>query len=325
MTIKAFNAGSLALSEIQAEFGGSNPIGLDEYYAGGSFVNSGILGYPNGSPVAIPTSGAISVSNFYGARREPTGPECANYFWTYRGGLVRYNGDSGGFPGNDYRINNPNARYVNSVTNNWSYSNAGLPTTSEFFTILSVSSGNIASNGGIQGGPGVSGSTAYELIFNPAREVWVGDGGPSAAGSPYGVSYKITWYRGQVNTVTNTSLTTAHGGGNNGAWTGQFLIPGKYMYPDVSINFDPNGTRVVGPGSISVTVIERGGNGSSPIPNPSGLGQIMTADMWWYNAAGWQVGTNISAATPANMTWSGNNGGLGGWTPRVAFTLNRFF
>ena len=34
MTIKSFNQGSLSLSEIQAEFGGSNPISLSEYYAG---------------------------------------------------------------------------------------------------------------------------------------------------------------------------------------------------------------------------------------------------------------------------------------------------
>ena len=34
-------SGALALSEIQTEFGGSNPISLSEYYAGGSNVSSG--------------------------------------------------------------------------------------------------------------------------------------------------------------------------------------------------------------------------------------------------------------------------------------------
>ncbi len=49
MTIKS--SGPLSLSEIQAEFGGSNPISLTEYYG----VASG-----------IPTSGRISISDFYG-------------------------------------------------------------------------------------------------------------------------------------------------------------------------------------------------------------------------------------------------------------------
>lgn len=49
MTIKS--SGPLSLSEIQAEFGGQNPISLTEYYG----VASG-----------IPTSGRISISDFYG-------------------------------------------------------------------------------------------------------------------------------------------------------------------------------------------------------------------------------------------------------------------
>jgi hypothetical protein len=60
MTIKT--SGSLAFSEIQAEFGGSNPISLSEYYAGGAYVPAGTSG-TNG---AVPSSGPISVSNFYG-------------------------------------------------------------------------------------------------------------------------------------------------------------------------------------------------------------------------------------------------------------------
>ena len=55
-------SGALSLSDIQTEFGGSNPISLSEYYAGGLYVPSGTSG-TNG---AVPTSGAISLSNFYG-------------------------------------------------------------------------------------------------------------------------------------------------------------------------------------------------------------------------------------------------------------------
>ena len=54
------NSGSLAFSQIQGEFGGSNPIGLNEYYRGGSLVPS------HANTSGIPSSGQISVNQFYG-------------------------------------------------------------------------------------------------------------------------------------------------------------------------------------------------------------------------------------------------------------------
>lgn len=56
------SSGALALSAIQTEHGGSNPISLSEYYAGGANVPAGTSG-TNG---AVPSSGAISFSKFYG-------------------------------------------------------------------------------------------------------------------------------------------------------------------------------------------------------------------------------------------------------------------
>lgn len=61
-------SGPLTLSDIQGEFGGSNPISLSEYYAGGGLVPSGTSG-TNGP---VPTSGTISISNFYGTSNTPT-------------------------------------------------------------------------------------------------------------------------------------------------------------------------------------------------------------------------------------------------------------
>jgi len=60
---------SINLSNIQTEFGGSNPISLSEYYAGGSYVASGTIGYPGGNATNIPSSGQISFDNFHGAVR----------------------------------------------------------------------------------------------------------------------------------------------------------------------------------------------------------------------------------------------------------------
>lgn len=56
------SSGPLSLSDIQTEFGGSNPISLSEYYAGGAYVPAGTTGTYG----AVPSSGTISIQNFYG-------------------------------------------------------------------------------------------------------------------------------------------------------------------------------------------------------------------------------------------------------------------
>lgn len=56
------SSGAIKLSEIQTEFTGSNPISMSEYYRGGAYVTSNNTG--------VPTSGAISISQFYGTKRE---------------------------------------------------------------------------------------------------------------------------------------------------------------------------------------------------------------------------------------------------------------
>ena len=56
------SSGVIALSDIQTEFGGSNPISLSEYYRGGAYTTA--------NNTSVPTSGAISLSNFYSAVRQ---------------------------------------------------------------------------------------------------------------------------------------------------------------------------------------------------------------------------------------------------------------
>jgi hypothetical protein len=55
-------SGAISLANVQTEFGGSNPISLSEYYAGGTYVPAGTTG-TNG---AVPSSGTISLNKFYG-------------------------------------------------------------------------------------------------------------------------------------------------------------------------------------------------------------------------------------------------------------------
>jgi hypothetical protein len=56
-------SGPLAFTNIQTEFGGTNPIGLNEYYRGGPFVPV------SSSTTTIPSSGTIAANNFYGTAK----------------------------------------------------------------------------------------------------------------------------------------------------------------------------------------------------------------------------------------------------------------
>ena len=71
-------SGPLSLTDIQTEFGGTNPIGLSEYYAGGGLVPPGATG-TNGP---VPSSGQISIFNFFGTQAAVPGID-----WTYQDGL----------------------------------------------------------------------------------------------------------------------------------------------------------------------------------------------------------------------------------------------
>ena len=55
-------SGAISLSQVQTEFGGANPISMSEYYAGGANVPGSTSGV-NG---AVPASGTISMSKFFG-------------------------------------------------------------------------------------------------------------------------------------------------------------------------------------------------------------------------------------------------------------------
>ena len=70
MTIKAYNQGPLALSEIQTEFGGPNTnISMYSYLAGGGRVPAGTNGFPgpSGIQTSIASAFNISINGFYGA------------------------------------------------------------------------------------------------------------------------------------------------------------------------------------------------------------------------------------------------------------------
>jgi len=54
-------SGAISWNDIQNSFGGSNPVGIDEYYRNSTYVPT------SGINNSIPTSGTISASNFHGS------------------------------------------------------------------------------------------------------------------------------------------------------------------------------------------------------------------------------------------------------------------
>ena len=55
------SSGPISLDDLQVEFGGTNPIKINEYYRGGTYVPD------NSTNSGVPLSGAISLDDFYGA------------------------------------------------------------------------------------------------------------------------------------------------------------------------------------------------------------------------------------------------------------------
>lgn len=64
-------SGAISFSQIQTEFGGSNPVAMSEYYRNGAYTGA--------NNTSVPTSGAIAMSNFYGATAADVVPDAANW------------------------------------------------------------------------------------------------------------------------------------------------------------------------------------------------------------------------------------------------------
>jgi len=74
------SSGAISLEDVQTEFGGSDPIGMEEYYRGGSKVDNITAN------AAVPTSGQIQLDDFYGTREAEIFTSSlyninTNYFW----------------------------------------------------------------------------------------------------------------------------------------------------------------------------------------------------------------------------------------------------
>jgi hypothetical protein len=113
-------SGPISLTTIQTEFGGTNPIGLNEYYKGGAYVSATDTA-PN-----VPASGTITINNFYGAAVNIQGQAeyttAGTYTWTCPAGVTSVSvlcvggggGGYGGSNGGQSSFNSTGVLYANS-------------------------------------------------------------------------------------------------------------------------------------------------------------------------------------------------------------------
>jgi hypothetical protein len=121
MTLQS--SGPISLLDIQNEFGGSNPIGIDEYY---------------GITTGIPISGTISIADFYGKSTPPTtNGLIANWKPSSYSGTGNWNDSyTADATGNNYMIKVGSPTYTSgtpsyfttSNNNHWEVADAAKPT-----------------------------------------------------------------------------------------------------------------------------------------------------------------------------------------------------
>jgi hypothetical protein len=234
-------SGTLTFAQIQTEFGGSNPIGLNEYYRGGAYVPN----IPANS--AIPTSGAIALSNFYNS----TGVFYFTWFITGTGGNFNLNNTmlANGWNGTAPAVVNLT---VNAGVTVYGFGYAGVAgiTVGSLPALSSVTitnNGTIAGYGGFgaataqaggAGGIALSISAPTTLINNSFILGGGGGGGGGGAGPEYGLPFvggaggaagaAIQIYNNL--TITNNGLIGGGGGGGGGGGSTAFNDCGAYLY-----------------------------------------------------------------------------------------------
>jgi hypothetical protein len=113
------SSGAISLSQIQSEWGGSNPISLSEYYR--NSLPSGRTNYGS-----IPTSGAISMSNFYGTNAASANWTATVTIGAFTAGKISVFGYNAGTYGSisDTTINTFGNRTITAVF--WNGTSAGI-------------------------------------------------------------------------------------------------------------------------------------------------------------------------------------------------------
>lgn len=171
-------SGPLALSQIQTEFGGSNPISMSEYYRNGPYVTS--------NNTNVPTSGAIDIGDFYNAVKQFAFTISTNYSSPQN---LRSLALAAGWNGDD-PVLATNTAIISSDTTG----TAALTINGSFPRgVIFVNNGTVVGMGGAGGRGG-------------------GEGAAAVSGSAGGTALSV----GVAVSINNGSGTIAGGGGGGG-------------------------------------------------------------------------------------------------------------
>lgn len=175
------SSGPLSLSDIQTEFGGSNPISLSEYYAGGAYVPAGTTGTFG----AVPSSGTISLRNFYGTTKYLDSQTVTVGIFDLGGGYGTYYGYFAGVTGaisdgtsNMYSGATIGRLFWYSLTSSLTFT-VQQPNLTKAWTTMVVN--------------GVSFSTAPSSSTDSTSTTWTWSGVSNPFGYTAGVNVTCTW------------------------------------------------------------------------------------------------------------------------------------
>ena len=239
--------------------------------------------------------------------------ERGNYI---RGGLFQ------NYYAGDYAVwNNPHVRYGDAIYEVFTYDTAGtvsaaaMENKSQYFTAVTCMTGGIGSNRPPPTTIAVGRDNVYKYPITSFGEVWTADGGQTPdAGGYYGVGFNVQAFAGKLSSISSTIVTTYQGGGNNGSWNYELLIPGKWGV--VRRDADFTGYRTLPPGRLGIVLYERGGNGNgSQLPVAP---FTIRYDAWWYNGGGLQICANNTSADQTIDFTQFNQG----YTPRIYLELS---
>lgn len=284
------SSGPLSFSQIQSQFGGSNPISLSEYYRGGSYVTN--------APVnnEIPTSGENSLDKFYNSSgRVAIAITISADTTDYDAYANRTNSYIPGVSDLTYTINNDVK--VGATSN----SNIAFLVNSSFLstdTITIVNNGRITGAGGSggrgsdqrTGGVGAVAGGSGGTALSVARAVTVTNNGTIAGGGGGGGGGGGSYYGRDPGEDDNI----AGGGGGGGAGS----VAGAGGDGGIAGNQERNYNGRAGAAGTLTTGGAGGSTGGGGYGFPTG-----------YGGAGGSPGVDGTAGVNGQR---GSNGGAGG-------------
>jgi len=301
------SSGAISLSDIQTEFGGTNPISMSEYYRGGSFVTDNNTG--------VPTSGEIDLADFYGATNQ--------FSYTFSSNTQEVDLNStlttAGWNGSD-----PVVVTINSGIYIWSdsTSTAALTISSALNGLLTLTNNGYIIGKGGKGGDNTAAGNGGDAISNAATGVTLtnASGAYIAGGGGGGDGGAVTGGGGGAGGGVGGTNESGVAGGTGGA-LGQAGGDG----PDSSVTgtngdggygggagggggtYDASGPGVYGGG---------GGGGGRILPGVGGSGGN-TSPYGYKGGDGGSAGNaGSSGAASGGGGWGaaggGSNGGSGG-------------